>query len=256
VTDGGDDLSDYVRRVHENTQKYVRDLIAENDRLFALIHTLERELDRERKDRLHIEERIAAIEAERRAYLEKYLEVEAQNANVSNLYVATLRLHGSIGHADVLTAIHEIVINLVGCEELAVFEMSSQATTLLLSSSFGIDPIPLQRIPLGVGVIGACADSGRTYVSSELPTGFAPTAAEATLTACVPLVVEGVVTGAVALFRLLDHKPKLEPIDHELFALLATQAATALYCTSFVEQSGGRQSLRARAASEYPRRGG
>ena len=71
MTDGGDDLSDYVRRVHENTQKYLRDLIAENDRLFALIHTLERELDRERKDRLHIEERIAAIDAERRAYLEK-----------------------------------------------------------------------------------------------------------------------------------------------------------------------------------------
>ena len=253
MSDSGDDLSDYVRRVHENTQKYLRDLIAENDRLFALIHTLERELDRERKDRLHIEERIAAIDAERRAYLEKYLEVEAQNANVSNLYVATLRLHGSIGHADVLTAIHEIVINLVGCEELAVFEMNSQGSTLSLSSSFGIDPMPLQRVPLGLGIIGACAESGRTYVASE-SSGFAPTPAEANLTVCVPLLVEHVVTGAVAIFRLLDHKPKLEPIDHELFALLGTQAATALYCTSFVENSGGRQSLRARAASEYPRR--
>jgi hypothetical protein len=249
-----DDLGDYVRQVHQNTQKYLRDLINENERLFALIHTLERELDRERKDRLRVEERIAALDAERKAYLERYLEVEAQNANVSNLYVATLRLHASIGHADVLTAIHEIVINLVGSEELAVFEMNSQGSMLMLSSSFGLDPNGLQRVALGVGVIGACALSGRTFVAGEWTEGFAPIPLEAALTVCVPLIVEGVVTGAVAIFRLLEHKPKLEPIDHELFALLGTQAATALYCTSFVEHSGGRQSLRARALSEYPRK--
>ena len=141
MTDGGDDLGDYVRKVQQNTQEYLRDLSAENAKLCALIHTLEGELDRERKDRLRIEERVAAIDAERRSYLERYLEVEAQNANVSNLYVATLRVHGSIGRSDVLAAVHEIVINLVGCEELAVLEMNSDGSALVLSSSFGIDPV-------------------------------------------------------------------------------------------------------------------
>lgn len=253
MTDGADDLGEYVRKVQQNTQEYLRDLSAENAKLCALIHTLEGELDRERKDRLRIEERIAAIDAERRSYLERYLEVEAQNANVSNLYVATLRVHGSIGRNDVLAAIHEIVINLVGCEELAVLEMNSDGSALVLSSSFGLETGPLQRIALGDGVIGSCAESGRTYVKDESAPGAPSPALETHLTACIPMVVEGVVIGAVVIFRLLDHKPKLEPIDHELFALLGTHAAMALYCTTLVENSGGRRSLHARAASMPPR---
>jgi hypothetical protein len=251
VTEVKEHLTDYIRQVHENTRKFLQDLTEENAKLCALIHTLERELDRERKDRLSIEQRVAAIDAERRTYLERYLEVEAQNTNVSNLYVATLRLHGSIDHHDVLEAIHEIVINLVGSEELAVFETSAQGSTLLLSSSHGIDRAPFEKIALGAGIIGSCAATGRTYVTGISPSG--PRAAyEGNLTACVPLVVEGVVTGAVAIFGLLEHKPGLQPIDHELFALIGSHAATALYCTSLVEHAGGRQSLRARAASEIP----
>jgi hypothetical protein len=250
VSDLEDHLSEYVRQVNENTRKYLQDLTEENAKLCALIHTLERELDRERKDRLRIEERVAAIDAERRAYLERYLEVEAQNTNVSNLYVATLRLHSSIDHQDVLAAIHEIVINLVGSEELAVFETNAQGSSLILSSSHGIDRAAFEKIALGVGVIGSCAMSGRTYVAGA--SDHPRSGAETKLTACVPLLVEGFVTGAVAIFGLLGHKPGLEPIDHELFALIGTHAATALYCTSLVEHAGGRQSLRARAASEIP----
>ncbi len=252
MTDPVDDLGDYVRKVQQNTQDYLRDLIAENAKLCALIHTLEGELDRERKDRLRIEERIAAIDAERRSYLERYLEVEAQNANVSNLYVATLRVHGSIGRNDVLAAIHEIVINLVGCEELAVLEMNSDGSALVLSSSFGIDPAPLQKVLLGSGIIGTCATSGRMFIQSET-SDAERSPIETHLTACIPLIVEGAVTGAVVIFRLLDHKPKLEPIDHELFALLGTHAAMALYCSTLVESAGGRRSLRARAVSDIPR---
>jgi hypothetical protein len=242
VSDGTDDLGDYVRKVQQNTQEYLRGLIEENAKLCALIHTLEGELDRERKDRLRIEERIATIDAERRAYLEKYEEVEAQNTNVSNLYVATLRVHGSIGRGDVLAAIHEIIINLIGCEELAVLETSANGAALILASSFGVDPVPLQRIEIGDGIIGECAASRHTFIASEAtPSPKAPP--EANLTACIPLIVEGVVTGAIAIFRLLDHKPKLEPIDHELFALLGTHAAMALHYTTLVERLGGRRSL-------------
>jgi len=34
----------------------------------------------------------------------------------------------------------------------------------------------------------------------------------------------------IALFTLLAHKPGLADVDRELFELLGTQAATALYC--------------------------
>jgi hypothetical protein len=43
------------------------------------------------------------------------------------------------------------------------------------------------------------------------------------------------------VFRLLGHKPQLESVDLELFDLLATHAATALYCSDLharLRQSG------------------
>jgi hypothetical protein len=251
VTDTPEDLSEYVRKVHENTQKYLRDLLAENEKLCDLVYTLERELDRQRKDRLHLEERLAAMEAERRAYLERYLSVEEQNANVSSLYVAMLRIHGSIDHADVLSAIQEIIVNLVGSEELGVFETNAEGTAMVLSSSVGIDATSFSRIPFGAGFIGGCAATGKTHVAKD-PAAPEPLDFETNITACVPLVVEGAVTGVVAIFRLLRHKAKLEPIDHELFVLLGTHGASALYCTSLVEATGGRRSLHARAASMAP----
>jgi hypothetical protein len=255
MTEPDESLRDYIRTVQENTQKYLRDLASENDKLCALVRTLEGHLDRERKDREEVEQRIRAVEAERRTYQERYHEVEEQNDNVSKLYAATLRIHRSISHEDVLAAIHEIIINLVGSEEFAVFEMNTDGTRLARASSFGMDVARLGPIAVGTGIIGHAARSGDTYVAGSGP---APGSAdqvplEANLTACVPFLVEGVVTGAVAIFKLLGHKPRLEPVDLELFTLLGSHAANALYCTSVVESSGAPRSLHMRAAAETRR---
>jgi hypothetical protein len=246
VTDPREGLSDYIRTVRDNTQEYLRDLTRENEKLCALIRTLEGQLDQERRERLQVEERIKTIEAERRSYLERYLDVEAQNDNVSKLYAATLRLHGTISHADVLAAIHEIVINLVGSEELVVFEMNDEGTHLVVSSSFGMEASKLQPIPVGTGIIGQCAVTGRSYIAkaTDATSARPERPAEADLTACVPFVVERSVIGAVAIFRLLHHKPNLDPVDFELFKLLGSHAATALYCTSVVASSGPPHSMR------------
>jgi hypothetical protein len=47
----------------------------------------------------------------------------------------------------------------------------------------------------------------------------------------VPLTLGDDVTGAIVVYRMLDHKPALGEADVELFHLLATQGATALYCS-------------------------
>jgi hypothetical protein len=45
------------------------------------------------------------------------------------------------------------------------------------------------------------------------------------------LTLDGRVTGAIAIFKLLPQKAGIEDLDREIFELLATHAATALYCT-------------------------
>ncbi len=43
------------------------------------------------------------------------------------------------------------------------------------------------------------------------------------------MMVEGRAMGVIVIFRLLPQKAGLEPIDHELFALLSAHAGVALY---------------------------
>jgi GAF domain-containing protein len=126
---------------------------------------------------------------------------------------------------DVLTAIQEIVANLVGSEEIAIFECDRKTRELVLAASRGVDARRFDRIPIGTGTIGRVAATGNAFVS----TGDPPVAdADAGLTACIPLRLADEVLGVVAIFRLLPQKSGFTRVDEELFDLLGTQAAGAL----------------------------
>ena len=62
---------------------------------------------------------------------------------------------------------------------------------------------------------------------------------EKDLSACIPLHFDGRLLGVVAIFRLLPQKTGLVALDHELFDLLATHAARALYCTELQSRVAG-----------------
>ncbi len=158
---------------------------------------------------------------------QRCLEAEQQNSDLTHLFVASSRLHESLDRREVLSAIQEIVINLVGSEELAVFEVSEDGSTLELVDSFGVDKEKFGRIPLGLGSIGQVAAKGEPVLDG----------AEEGLTACVPLMLGKQAVGAVAVFRLLPQKRGgLLPLDRDLFDVLRAQAGLALYCTRLVQK--------------------
>lgn len=242
--DAGAGHGSYVERVRDDTQRYASELLRENERLRLSLVALEQqaaelrhEAQRARDElaqvgqrELALREALGRVEDENRRYSSRYLEVEQENSNLANLYVASYRLHGTIDRAEVLAVVQEICANLIGSEETAVFETAPDGRALALVASFGIDPGPYRRVPLGHGLIGRAAASGATFVVGDepVPDGLE---CEPGLTACIPLKLGGVVSGAIALFRLLPQKSGVEALDRELFELLATHAATALYCT-------------------------
>jgi len=240
--------SDYVFRVREQTRQHLRDLLSENEKLRRSTAALEsernrllaekmalqekllnlrEEYDHFQRDQMDLHRRLAETEEERRQFALQSLEIEQQNNNLANLYVAGYQLHGTLDHDEVVAAIKEIVINLIGCEEFGVYEMDEEGRALRLTGFLGIDPAIYATVPLGSGLIGRAAATGARYLLGE-PPGI-PAPREAHLTACIPLKLGETVLGALALFRLLAHKHGLEPVDHELLDLLATHAATALY---------------------------
>ena len=234
----------YVQKVREGTRQYMKDLLAENENLRRLaarletekqsledqVASLKTEVHGQQEQTSRLKERLVCVEEENHHFSEQYVEVEQSNSNLANLYVASYRLHSTLDRATVLATIQEIIINLIGSEELGVFELEGDRSALSLVSFFRIDPGSYNRIPLGSGIIGRTAQTGEPFIE-EKRNGNARLPEEANLTSCIPLKVDGKVTGAVAIFKLLQQKSGLEAVDHELLHLLATHAATALFCT-------------------------
>ena len=177
-----------------------------------------------------LEERLKEAEEESHRFSRDCLHVEQQNQNLANLYVASYRLHGTVDRGELMLALKEIAANLVGSEEMGVFEVSEDGATLSLAASLGLDPERYRELPADRGLIGRALRSGRTYVADTEP-GEGRAEGEENLTACIPLIVDKRPLGVIAIFRLLSHKHQIEDLDRELFELLAVQASVALYCT-------------------------
>ena len=169
-------------------------------------------------------------EEELRQLERKCIEIEQQNSDLTHLWVASNQLHASLDRGQVLAAVKEIIINLLGSEELAVFELSADGNALELVDSFGLDEKhKLARIAVGDGSIGEVAKNGEAVVNDPPP-------AEG-LTACVPLMLGSKAVGAVAVFKLLPQKlGGLRPLDKDLLELLRAQAGLALYCTRLLQK--------------------
>lgn len=249
MNDNQDETNDskrYVGRVQEEVQRYLREVLDDNNALRLLlanartenleltgeVERLRAESERHQGMQVHLREQLMEIETASARYAAQYSQVEQQNSNLANLYVASYQLAGTVDRDAVLQAIQEIVANLIGSEEIGIYEMNEARTQLVLAASFGIDAVRMARIDVGRGTIGAAASTGELYVS---PTN-GPDADN--LTACIPLRVDGTVIGAVVIFGLLAHKPVLNDVDREMFDLLAVHAATSLYCANLHARVG------------------
>jgi len=241
----------YVRKVQESTQKYLEELLAQGKRMRSLVETLEtekqrlseeldkvrQELTRQQSERETLRDALREMESESRRFVERFAAVQQQNDNLANLYVASFRLHGTLDRAEVLSTIQEIVANLIGCEELALYEQRSDGGGFELVHSVGIDAGAASRLVGEQGIVSRVARSGGKFVrQGALPEDALPT--EEHLTACIPLILGSAVIGVLALFRLLPQKAgSYQEVDYELMDLLATHAAMALYCSSRLSRS-------------------
>jgi hypothetical protein len=174
-------------------------------------------------ERERLRARLTEIEAENQRVCDEYVAIQEKSTELAQLYVALERIHGGVSRAETLSALQEIVINVVGSEELAVFER--RGDRLVLVQSFGIDPEPWREVPADRGAIGAAA-AGMLWLAGRDANAVR---GEEDLSACVPLRVHDEVVGVVAVFRLLGHKPMLGDCDQALFELIASHAGLALH---------------------------
>ena len=250
----------YAQSVFDDTQRYIQKLLDGNDQLrrkLAAVEsekaTLEKEhlalreevvglrerLSRCRQDHAELQSRLHEVETESRGYAEEYLQLERRNSNLVSLYVAGYGLHGTLDRATVLQTIKEIVINLVGSEELAILEVEDGGG-FHVADSFGLDAEHCRTLSGSDGLVGHVMSTGEPWVAGRSASDAADrTDAEEHLSACVPLRVDGHVFGAIAIFRLLPQKSSgLVDVDYEILDLLAAQAGSALFCSTLFMRHG------------------
>lgn len=228
-----------------------RKLEQENRRLEGLVALLEgqarelvhqnnalgKEVAETRGSLARLEGDIASVERESHEHSEQFHLIEKQNNDLANLYVTSYRLHGTLDREEILQAIKETVINLIGSEHFAVFETDGDAGTMKLCAAMGIREEEFQEVRVEEP-LSSLASEGKTFLAPA--SGDAPaTLGGKELLAFVPLKLGERFSGAIALFSLLPQKNgQLGDLDMELFDLLANQAATALYCTKLHGQFG------------------
>ncbi len=176
-----------------------------------------------------VKQRLEALEATHADCAVRIRDLHERNTELVRLRVAGQRLATSIQRDEVLATIEEIVVDLIGSEELAVFELSEMdgdIETMRVAHLRGITA-DSPRLARAAGPIRYALGIGQTLVARSRRRGADDV--DGGLTAAIPLKLDGHVMGAVAIFGLVEHKPALTPVDHELFEILSRQGAMALH---------------------------
>lgn len=217
----------YISNAREEQQQYVNALLRDNEKLRGAVAIAEEQHRAATGELERLRARFDEIAVENRRFAEQYHHIEEQSSNLANLYVASYQLHTSVDRETVLNTIQEIVINLIGSEQLAIYQCNFDAE-FELAASFGLDTSRLLKIVDGEFAVEKL---GEGHIFQD-PMEREP------LTACIQLQIENRVVGAILVFRLLEHKGSLQPNDYELFDLLGVHASVALYCATLHSFAG------------------
>lgn len=205
-------------------RKQVAALEEENARLEEELAGLKDKLGRQMAA-LH--GRLEKAEAENREFASSCVQVQEQNEVITNLYVASHRLHATLDPDEVMKIIQEILIELVGAEEFGILLLDEKKGRLRLVAGEGAaERLPATSLPAGEGILGEVAASGEPFFfqpgNGERPGLPLPLAA-------IPLNFNGSAVGVIAIFKLFNQKAGgFSAIDYQLLQLVAAHAATAL----------------------------
>lgn len=226
-------------------QPYVEELHRENERLRGQVSFLEEENESHRAEKRELEQRLNVtlgmipqrrdqedlllrqlddtIEKNRRLS-DRCAVLEHKCVDFAHLLTASYRLQRSWSLPAVVEVLQEILVNLVGCEQFALFTWEAENPDLHSLLSLGCSTAPKIRATDEL-VVKALMRQEVVYAEE----GGAEAAEELTPAAHIPLCAGTKTVGLVVLYRLLPQKREgLTMLDGELLKLLIWQGGRAL----------------------------
>lgn len=253
------EIGRHFQQLYDEGKQFTEDILRENERLRQQLALVRRghaapeaaprdfhgDLARteEERDRLAAEldalnARLSHVETENQEFADRYLKIERQNSNFASLYVASYQLHSSLDLDVVLQRINEVVINMVGAEVFAIYLHDLKDDAFVLAGGEGLARTAGHRVPCGDNLLTRVAKGGQQYIANV----FNEIVGEDHPLAIVPLKTDEELVGALAIYKLFVQKTEFEPIDRELFDLLAGHAATAITAAQIFRRAQRRAS--------------
>jgi hypothetical protein len=144
-------------------------------------------------------------------------QVGEQHDLISHLFVGVAQLHASLKLSDIVAALAETLINLVGTEDFALFVRDESSGRYEKLWWTGLDAAHLEGFADGQGSYGRAVETGAIVY-------------DAGSVATIPLAgsLRPGCFGAVVMCRLVGHKPSLTERDHQFLLTFADHGARAL----------------------------
>jgi hypothetical protein len=250
---------EFIETFFKRGAEFTEELMRDNERLRYRVATLETELKALRDDKpgsaqsslRELVARIEALEAERETLLKRFEgvskesidqnarfhEIERENNNLANLYVASFQLHSTMDLREVTQIILEILLNFVGAKTFAIQLADDVQGRLRTLASEGIERGKVPEPKIGEGKVGEVMKSGEVFVDEERLTSRADLTRPLGL---VPLRIRDNIVGVIVIWDLLQQKTTLQEVDWELFNLLGAHAASALQGAKLTAELDGR----------------
>ncbi len=185
---------------------------------------------------VELEHRLRQLETENRSLSELCGQLQEQNEAISNLYVAKHRLHASLDAAEVMRIVRDIMVELVGGKEFAIYLLDPRQKMLRRVTGGGTAKHP-ETVAVGDGHLGRVASVGKPFYLESEGDGERPLDIPL---AVIPLRSESESIGIIAIWQLLPHKKGFTPVDHQLLELVAEHAPTALKSAHLHQKSRAR----------------
>jgi nitrate/nitrite-specific signal transduction histidine kinase len=250
---------EFIETFFKRGAEFTEELMRENERLRYRVVQLEEEVKALKNDKpgsaqgslRELVARIEALETERESLLRRFEgvssssqeqiarfhEIERENNNLANLYVASFQLHSTMDLREVTQIILEILLNFVGAKTFAIQLVDDEKGRLRTLASEGIDKSKVPESSVKEGRQGEVIASGQLFIDEARLTARADLSRPVIV---LPLRTRDKVVGVVVIWDLLQQKTALQEVDHELFNLLGAHAASALQGAKLTAELDGR----------------
>src|SRR5215468_5390906 len=198
-------------------------VMEENLNLKSRISSLEESLRFSRGERVELELKLRHLTSNSHHAEVRIAGLTRHCHELEAVLLASGRLLTAFTYEDAILAIQEIVANVIGSEEMALFAVQTENSRLEVIASCDVTEEQCKQATSEEGLVARVWRSG---------VAIFPRSGDSDITACVPLRAEQQLVAVLVIFSLLPQKLRLEALDIEVMKFLELHAGELLLARS------------------------